>query len=99
VRVVRVDEFRQNLATFLELARGGETFLLARHGQVEALVRPSQQADRFQEIGASAFRGRAFQIVREAATEPRVVTWYRRPAAAVVGAPPGCVTADAEGDE
>jgi antitoxin (DNA-binding transcriptional repressor) of toxin-antitoxin stability system len=99
VRVVQVDEFRQNLSTFLDRAREGETFLLARHGHVEALIRPPGRGDRFEEIGASAFRGQAFRIVRDAAVEPRVVTWYRRPAAAVVGAPPGCVIEDAEVDE
>jgi antitoxin (DNA-binding transcriptional repressor) of toxin-antitoxin stability system len=99
MRVVRVNEFRHNLSTFLDLAREGETFLLARHGHVEALIRPPKRGDRFREIGASAFRGQAFRILRDAAREPRVVTWYRRPAAAVVGVPAGCVIEDAEEDE
>jgi antitoxin (DNA-binding transcriptional repressor) of toxin-antitoxin stability system len=88
MRVVRVDEFRQNLAYFLELARQGETVLLARHGQVEALIRPARRRERLPEIGAAVLRQRAFEIARNARSEPHLVTWYDRPAAVVAGASP-----------
>ena len=43
--------------------------------------------DAFRPIGASAFRDRAGRILRDAAHSPRLITWYGRPAAAVVAAP------------
>jgi antitoxin (DNA-binding transcriptional repressor) of toxin-antitoxin stability system len=87
MRIVAVEELRRNLPSFLDLSRDGERFLLARKGRVKALVRPASDEDAFLPIGAAAFRGRAGRILRDAAQTPRLITWYGKPAAAVVGAP------------
>ena len=89
MRIVAIEELRQNLATFLELSFAGEPYLAARKGRVKALVRPASGEDPFPSIGAGAFRSRAGRVVREASQSPRLITWYGRPAAAVVGAPEG----------
>lgn len=84
-----VEELRRNLPSFLDLPRVGEPFLLARKGRVKALIRPPAEDDRFPLIGAAEFRCRAGRVLREAARTPRLITWYGKPAAAVVGAPEG----------
>jgi len=88
MQVVGVEEFRQNLGFFLYRAGKGQSFLVARHGRVQALIRPVRDGDRFPRIGAAALRERAFQVVGNAEEEPLVVTVYDRPAAVVTGAPP-----------
>jgi antitoxin (DNA-binding transcriptional repressor) of toxin-antitoxin stability system len=87
MRIVAVEELRRNLSSFLDLPREGEEFLLARKGRVKALVRPPSDEDAFRPIGASAFRDRAGRILRDIARTPRLITWYGKPAAAVVGPP------------
>lgn len=87
MRIVAVEELRRNLPSFLDISRDGEAFLLARKGRIKALVRPPSDEDAFRPIGASAFRDRAGKILRDAAHSPRLITWYGRPAAAVVAAP------------
>ena len=87
MRIVAVEELRRNFPSFLDLSRDGQPFLLARKGRVKALVRPPSDEDAFRPIGAAAFRDRAGRILRDAAHSPRLITWYGRPAAAVVGAP------------
>lgn len=89
MRIVAVEELRRNLPWFLDLSRKGELFLLARKGRVKALVRPPSDEDSFLPISAAAFRCRAGRILRDAAQTPRLITWYGKPAAAVVGAPEG----------
>jgi len=89
MRIVAVEELRRNLASFLDLSRDGTPFLLARKGRVKALVRPPSDEDSFQPIGTAEFRCRAGRVLREAARKPRLITWYGKPAAAVVGAPEG----------
>jgi antitoxin (DNA-binding transcriptional repressor) of toxin-antitoxin stability system len=89
MRIVAVEELRRNLPWFLDLSREGELFLLARKGRVTALVRPPSDEDAFQPISAAAFRDRAGRILRDAAQTPRLITWYGKPAAAVVGTPEG----------
>ncbi|HEV8699205.1 MAG TPA: hypothetical protein VGQ89_16035 [Candidatus Limnocylindrales bacterium] len=87
MRIVAVEELRRNLPWFLEISREGEPFLLARKGRVTALVRPPSDDDEFLPISTAAFRDRAGRILRDAARTPRLITWYGKPAAAVVGAP------------
>lgn len=87
MRIVAIEELRRNLPSFLDLSREGELFLLARKGRVKALVRPPSDEDSFQPISAAAFRDRAGRILRDAARTPRLITWYGKPAAAVVAAP------------
>lgn len=87
MRVVAIEELRRNLAAFLELSVRGEPYLAARKGRVAALVRPVAGDEAFPAINAAAFRDRAGRILREAAHEPRLITWYGTPIAAVVGAP------------
>ncbi len=87
MRIVAIEELRRNLPSFLALSREGELFLLARKGRVKALVRPPSDEDAFWPISAAAFRDRAGRILRDAARTPRLITWYGKPAAAVVGAP------------
>jgi len=87
MRIVAIEELRRNLPWFLDLSREGELFLLARKGRVKALVRPPSDTDSFQPISAAAFRDRAGRILRDAAHAPRLITWYGKPAAAVVAAP------------
>lgn len=87
MRIVAVEELRRNLPSFLDLSRDGEPFLLARKGRVKALVRPASDQDGFLPIGAAEFRCRAGRVLREAARTPRLITWYGKPAAAVVAAP------------
>ena len=89
MRIVAIEELRRNLSSFLDLSREGELFLLARKGRVNALVRPPSDEDAFRPISASAFRDRAGRVLQEAARKPRLITWYGKPAAAVVGAPEG----------
>lgn len=89
MRIVAVEELRRNLPSFLDLSREGKPFLLARKGRVKAMVRPPSDEDAFQPISAAAFRDRAGRILRDAARAPRLITWYGKPAAAVVGAPEG----------
>lgn len=96
MRIVAVEELRRNLPSFLDLSREGQPFLLARKGRVKALVRPPSDEDAFPPISAAAFRDRAGRILRDAARTPRLITWYGKPAAAVVGAPEGW---DIEEDE
>ena len=87
MRIVAVEELRRNLPWFLDLSRAGKPFLLARKGRIKALVRPPSDEDSFLPISAAAFRCRAGRILRDAARTPRLITWYGKPAAAVVGAP------------
>lgn len=87
MRIVAVEELRRNLPSFLDLSREGEPFLLARKGRVKALVRPASDEDSFLPISAADFRNRAGRILRDAAWAPRLITWYGKPAAAVVAAP------------
>ena len=87
MRIVAVEELRRNLPSFLDLPRDGQAFLLTRKGRVKALVRPPSDEDAFQPISAAAFRDRAGRILRDAARTPRLITWYGKPAAAVVAAP------------
>ena len=87
MRIVAIEELRRNLPSFLDLSREGELFLLARKGRVKALVRPPSDEDCFKPISAAAFRDRAGRILRDAARTPRMITWYGKPAAAVVAAP------------
>jgi len=87
MQVVGVDEFRQNLGFFLYRAGKGQSFLIARHGRVQALVRPAREEDGFPRIGAAALRERAFRLVGNAHDEPLLVTVYDRPAAAVTAPP------------
>lgn len=89
MRIVAIEELRQNLASFLELSFGGEPYLAARKGRIKALVRPASVDDAFPPIGAGVFRSRAGRVLREAGQTPRLITWYGRPAAAVVGPPEG----------
>lgn len=89
MRIVAVEELRRNLPSFLDLPRDGKPFLLARKGRVKALVRPPTDDDCFLPIGATEFRDRAGRVLREAARAPRLITWYGKPAAALVGAPEG----------
>ncbi len=96
MRIVAVEELRRNLPSFLDIPRDGEAFLLARKGRVNAMVRPPSDEDAFQPISAAAFRDRAGRVSRDAARTPRLITWYGKPAAAVVGAPEGW---DLEEDE
>ena len=87
MRIVAVEELRRNLPSFLDLPREGEAFLLARKGRIGAMVRPPSDEDAFPPISAAAFRDRAGRILRDAARAPRLITWYGKPAAAVVAAP------------
>jgi hypothetical protein len=87
MRVVAIEELRRNLASFLELSLQGEPFLAARKGRVKALVRPVAADDGYPPISTAAFRDRAGRVLREAAWQPRVITWYGLPAAAVVSPP------------
>jgi antitoxin (DNA-binding transcriptional repressor) of toxin-antitoxin stability system len=87
MRIVAIEELRRNLPSFLDLSHDGEPFLLARKGRVKALVRPPSDEDCFLPISAAAFRCRAGRILRDAAMTPRLITWYGKPTAAVVGAP------------
>jgi len=87
MRVVAIEELRQNLASYLELPLQGEAFLAARKGRVKALLRPVAADDGYPPISTAAFRDRAGRVLREAASQPRLITWYGYPAAAVVGAP------------
>lgn len=89
MRIVAIEELRRNLPSFLDIPRDGEAFLLARKGRVKAMVRPPSDEDAFPPISAAAFRDRAGRILRDAARTPRLITWYGKPAAAVVGAPEG----------
>jgi hypothetical protein len=87
MRVVAIEELRRNLASFLELSLQGEEFLAARKGRVKALVRPVAADDGYPPISTAAFRDRAGRVIREAARQPRLITWYGIPAAAVVSPP------------
>lgn len=98
MRIVAIEELRRNLPSFLDLSREGELFLLARKGRVKALVRPPSDEDAFRPISASAFRDRAGRILRDVARTPRLITWYGKPAAALVG-PPEHLSRDPEEDE
>jgi hypothetical protein len=89
MRVVAIEELRRNLASFLELSLQGEAFLAARKGRVKALVRPVAGDDGYPPISTATFRDRAGRVLREAASHPRLITWYGIPAAVVVGAPEG----------
>lgn len=98
MRIVAIEELRRNLPSFLELPREGEEFLLARKGRVEALVRPPSDEDAFRPIGAAAFRDSAGTVLRDVARTPRLITWYGKPAAALVG-PPEHWSRETEEDE
>lgn len=89
MRKVAIEELRRNLASFLELSLQGEPYLAARKGRVKALVRPVAGDDAYPAVSAATFRDRAGRVLREAASQPRLITWYGHPAAAVVGAPEG----------
>jgi hypothetical protein len=58
-------------------------------GRVKALVRPVADDDAYPAVNAAMFRDRAGRVLREAARQPRLITWYGYPVAAVVGAPEG----------
>jgi len=98
MRIVAIEELRRNLASFLELSLQGEEFLAARKGRVKALVRPVGAGDGYPPISTAAFRDRAGRVLREAARQPRLITWYGIPAAAVVS-PPERWDEDDEQDE
>lgn len=87
MRIVAIEDLRRNLASFLELSLQGESYLAARKGRVKALVRPVADDDSYPPVNAATFRDRAGRVLREAASQPRLITWYGYPAAAVVGAP------------
>lgn len=87
MRIVAIEELRRNLASFLELSLQGESYLAARKGRVKALVRPVVDDDSYPAVNAARFRDRAGRVLREAARQPRVITWYGLPAAAVVSPP------------
>lgn len=91
MRIVAIEELRRNLAFFLDLSTRGETYLAARKGRIKALVRPASLEDRYPVINAAAFRDRAGRVLREAPDRPRLITWYGKPAAAVVAAPQGLI--------
>jgi hypothetical protein len=94
MRVVAIEELRRNLASFVELSLQGEAFLAARKGRVKALVRPVAADDGFPPISTAAFRDRAGRVLRDASQQPRLITWYGIPAAAVVSPPDRCAGED-----
>ena len=85
MQVVGVEEFRQNLGYFLHRASRGDRYLVARHGQVEALIRPVRTGDRYPAIGAAALREQAFRLIADARRKPHVVTVHARRTAVLVG--------------
>ena len=85
MKVVGVDEFRQNLGYFLHRASRGDRYLVTRHGHVEALVRPVRTGDRYPRIGAAALREQAFRLIGNARRKPLVVTVHHRRTAVVIG--------------
>ena len=85
MQIVGVEEFRQNLGFFLHRASRGERYLVARHGHVEALVRPVRTGDRYPAIGAAALRERAFRLIADARQKPHVVTVHARRTAVLIG--------------
>jgi antitoxin (DNA-binding transcriptional repressor) of toxin-antitoxin stability system len=96
MQVVGVEEFRQNLGYFLHRASRGERYLVARHGHVEALVRPVRTGDRFPPIGAAALRSQAFRLIADAPRRPHVVTVHARRTAVVIGPDPADLPARPE---
>jgi antitoxin (DNA-binding transcriptional repressor) of toxin-antitoxin stability system len=88
MQVVGVEEFRQNLGYYLHRAIRGDRYLVARHGHVEALLRPVRTGDRYPTIGAAALRRQAFNLIADAQRKPRVVTVYDRRTAVVIGPDP-----------
>ena len=85
---VGIEESRQNLGYFLHRASRGERYLVTRHGQIEALIRPVRTGDCYPRIGAAALREHAFRLIGEARRKPRVVTVYDRRTAVLIGPGP-----------
>lgn len=85
---VPIQTLRESLSEYVAHAERGQAFVIRRHSEPVALLRPLGSDDTGDDVPVSRFRANLPLWLTRAHTSPLTLTWRGRRLAAVEGPPP-----------